>query len=164
MIASSFQPIATSTSKVLVLGSLPGQESLRRGEYYAHPRNAFWRIVEALFGIPATSDYRERTHRLMNAGIALWDVCAAAHRPGSLDSAIQGASVNPNDFATFFCAHPRVTLIAFNGAKAAELYRKHVGLTMPRSIVLPSTSPANAGIPYSEKLERWSEIKRVCET
>jgi len=163
MIASSFQPIATSTSKVLVLGSLPGQESLRRGEYYAHPRNAFWRIVEALFGIPATSDYRERTHRLMNAGIALWDVCAAAHRPGSLDSAIQGASVNPNDFATFFCAHPRVTLIAFNGAKAAELYRKHVGLTMQRSIVLPSTSPANAGIPYDEKLERWSEIKRVCE-
>ena len=160
MLASSFRSISSSNSKVLVLGSLPGQESLRRGEYYAHPRTGRdEQIIDALSG-----EYRERTHRLMNAGIALWDVCAAAHRPGSLDSAIQGTSVNPNDFATFFSAHPHITLIAFNGAKAAELYRKHVGLTMPRSIVLPSTSPANAGIPYSEKLERWSEIKRVCET
>ncbi|HET9651880.1 MAG TPA: DNA-deoxyinosine glycosylase [Usitatibacter sp.] len=164
MRASSFEPMAAPTAKVLVLGSLPGQESLRRHEYYAHPRNAFWRIVEDLFGIPAKSEYRERIRRLNDAGIALWDVCAAAHRPGSLDGAIRGGSVDANDFATFLGSHPRVTLIAFNGAKAAALFRKHVHLETPRTIILPSTSPANATMAYDAKLKLWSEIRNVCES
>ena len=164
MRAESFEPIAAPTAKVLVLGSLPGQESLRRGEYYAHPRNAFWRIIEDLFGIPAAGDYGERTRGLRDAGIALWDVCAAAHRPGSLDSAIRADSVKPNDFATFFRDHPRVALVAFNGAKAAELFRKQVRLDTPTRIVLPSTSPANASIAYDVKREHWSAIRRACES
>jgi len=155
--SSSFAPASAPDAKLLVLGTLPSQESLRRREYYAHSRNAFWRIVEVIFGIPAGAPYAERVRLLNEAGIALWDVCAAAHRPGSLDSAIR--SETPNDFARFLEAHPRVRLIAFNGAKAADLFRKHVALAVDIPCVdLPSTSPAHAAMPFSEKVKRWSII------
>jgi double-stranded uracil-DNA glycosylase len=159
MDSSGFEPIATPAAKVLVLGTLPGQESLRRGEYYANPRNAFWRIVEEIFGIPAAIPYAERVRRLSEAGVALWDVCAAAHRPGSLDLSIRHDSVVPNDFAAFLEAHPRIRLIAFNGAKAGALFRKHVkGIPVP-CIDLPSTSPAHAAMALSEKVRLWSGIR-----
>jgi double-stranded uracil-DNA glycosylase len=163
MNSSSFAPASTPAAKVLVLGTLPGQESLRRGEYYAHPRNAFWRIVEELFGIPEKSEYAERLRLLNAAWVALWDVCAAAHRPGSLDVSIK--SETPNDFAAFLNAHRGVKLICFNGAKAAALFRKHVQLDEGlRCVDLPSTSPANAAIPFSEKVKRWSVVKEACDT
>jgi len=160
--ASGFQPLAASTAKVLVLGTLPGEESLRRGEYYAHPRNAFWRIVEAVFGISAHLPYVERVHELNRRGVALWDVCATAKRRGSLDTAIR--AVVPNDFASFLKLHPELELICFNGAKAGELFRKHVKLESPVPCCdLPSTSPANAAISFAEKVRRWSSIREVCE-
>ena len=155
-----FHPIATPSARVLILGTLPGQESLRRGEYYAHPRNAFWRIVEALFGIPLESPYAERVRRLGEAGVALWDVCAAANRPGSLDLSIRHDSVVPNDFATFLDAHSQLELICFNGAKAGELFRKHVKVTAAvRCVDLPSTSPAHAAMSFADKVQRWSVIR-----
>jgi double-stranded uracil-DNA glycosylase len=163
MNSSSFEPASTSGARVLVLGTLPGQESLRRGEYYAHPRNAFWRIVETIVGIPAEVEYRERVRRLNAAGVALWDVCAAAHRPGSLDLSITAEI--PNDFAQFLQTHHQIRLICFNGAKAATLFRKHVSLTKPvRCVHLPSTSPANAAISFAEKVKRWSIIKEACDS
>jgi double-stranded uracil-DNA glycosylase len=163
MHATGFEPLAAPGAKVLVLGTLPGQESLRRGEYYAHPRNSFWRIVEILFGIPAESPYSDRVRRLGDAGVALWDVCAAANRPGSLDLAIRHDSVVPNDFAAFLQAHPQVKLICFNGAKAAALFRKHVKLDGEiRCIDLPSTSPAHAAMSLPEKVKRWSVIRDEC--
>jgi len=163
MNSASFEPLSTPAAKVLVLGTLPGRESLRRGEYYAHPRNAFWRIIEAVFGIPAEAEYADRVRRLNAAGVALWDVCAAAHRPGSLDTSI--SSEIPNDFAKFLRTHQRVKLIGFNGAKAAALFRKHVSLNVdiPR-VDLPSTSPTNAAVPLAEKVKRWSIIKEACDT
>nr|AIA16749.1 DNA-deoxyinosine glycosylase [uncultured bacterium] len=164
MDASGFEPVAASTAQVLVLGTLPGQESLRRGEYYAHPRNSFWRVIEALFGIPAGSPYAERARKLSDAGVALWDVCAAAHRPGSLDASIRHDSVVPNDFAAFLGIHPEIKLICFNGAKAAALFRKHVRLSGAiRCIDLPSTSPAHAAMPFPDKVGRWSVIREACE-
>jgi TDG/mug DNA glycosylase family protein len=163
MNSSSFEPVSTAAARVLVLGTLPGQESLRRSQYYAHPRNAFWKIVERLFAIPAEADYEERVRLLNAAGVALWDVCAAAHRPGSLDSSI--AEESPNDLAKFLNTHPRVRLICFNGQKAAALARKHKSLNAGiESRTLPSTSPANAGIPFDEKLRQWSIIKEACDT
>ena len=84
MNARGFEPKAGAAAKVLVLGTLPGEESLRRGEYYAHPRNVFWRIVESLFGIPASEPYADRVRKLNEAGVALWDVCAAATRPAAV--------------------------------------------------------------------------------
>jgi len=161
MDSSGFEPIATPAAKVLILGTLPGQESLRRGEYYANPRNAFWRIVEEILGIPASIPYAERVRRLSEAGVALWDVCAAAHRPGSLDLAIRHDSVVPNDFAAFLETHPQIRLIAFNGAKAAALFRKHVKGISVRCIDLPSTSPAHAAMALPEKVRLWSAIRSL---
>ena len=153
--------------RVLVLGSLPGAASLAAGEYYAHPRNAFWTLMGELAGAGAELPYEQRCERLVAAGIAVWDVCAAARRPGSLDAAIDVASVQPNDFAALFSRYPCLALIAFNGAKAAELYRRLVlpslgaatgvasaAVRLPQ-VVLPSTSPAHAGRTLESKLAAW---------
>ena len=164
MSSRGFEPKATASARVLVLGSLPGEESLRRGEYYANPRNVFWRIVESLFGIPTHEPYNDRVRKLNEAGVALWDVCAAATRPGSLDHAIRRGSEVPNDFAAFLAAHPHIKLIAFNGAKAAALFRKLVGPCVAvECIDLPSTSPAHAAMSFKEKLEQWDVVRKACE-
>jgi len=161
---AGFPPIADTGARVLILGSLPGQESLRQRQYYAHRNNAFWKIMGRLLGAYPESPYPERTRRLIECRIAVWDVCAVAERPGSLDAAIVDSSVVPNDFCAFFKAHPNVGLIGFNGAKAADLYRRLVFPGLPdrlgaiRREVLPSTSPANAAMPFEDKLVRWSAI------
>ncbi len=163
---TGFPPIADTHARVLILGSLPGQMSLQRQQYYAHPHNAFWRIMSQLFGAGLELPYAERAQRLVQNGIALWDVCAAAQRPGSLDAAIVHASVVPNDFAAFIQSHPDIGLISFNGGKAADLYRRLVLPTLPerlraiRTETLPSTSPAHAAMTFDDKLARWSAINK----
>jgi hypoxanthine-DNA glycosylase len=159
-----FTPIADAHARVLILGSLPGQVSLRRRQYYAQPRNAFWKIMGRLFGAGPELPYAERVQRLVQNRIALWDVCAAAQRPGSLDAAIVRASVVPNDLAAFIDSHPDIGLICYNGGKAAELYRRLVLPGLPASgrtlryATLPSTSPAHAAMPFEEKLTRWAAV------
>lgn len=162
MLSQSFPPIAAPNARLLILGSLPGQASLRRQQYYAHPRNAFWRVMEAVLGIPADSPYPQRCQALMDAGIALWDVCASAHRPGSLDGAIQPDSVVPNDIAGLLAQHPHIRLICFNGATAATLFRRHIRPTpeIPTQL-LPSTSPAHAGMALTQKIEQWRLIQQA---
>lgn len=147
---------------MLVLGSLPGGLSLARGEYYANPHNAFWKIIAAgISGLPA--DYAGRIAALAGRGIALWDVLAAASRHGSADAAIEGDAI-PNNFRAFFHAHPHIRLICFNGATAARLYERHVIPTLakaPGSIArktLPSTSAAHATLSFARKAARWSPI------
>jgi len=163
MSSSCFAPIAAPNATILILGSLPGTLSLERKQYYAHPRNNFWPFMQHLMNIPATAPYEERTHRLKQRGIALWDVCATADRPGSLDSRIAEATILTNDFAHFLATHPQLTLIAFNGAKAHQIFLRRVLPNLPlpaRNIpraVLPSTSPANASIPLARKLQLWQE-------
>jgi double-stranded uracil-DNA glycosylase len=161
MRSSGFPAIARSDARVLILGSLPGLVSLAQGEYYAQPRNAFWRIMEALFAIPVSAPYAQRTQQLVQNRIALWDVCAAASRVGSsLDAKINLASVVPNDFVAFFAAHPSIRLICFNGATAEKLYLRLVqpGLSSTTRGIpyrrLPSTSPAHAITPEM-KLQTW---------
>ena len=161
MLSQSFPPIADPDARLLILGSLPGQESLRQQQYYAHPRNAFWRVMEAVLGIPTDTPYPQRCQALMDAGIASWDVCASARRPGSLDGAIQPDSVVPNDIADFLALHPQIGQIYFNGATAAALFRKYIRPTpeIPTH-QLPSTSPAHAGMPLAQKIEQWRIIER----
>jgi hypoxanthine-DNA glycosylase len=160
-----FPPIARRDAHTLILGSLPGQRSLQMQQYYAHPHNAFWKLVGAIFGMDGAMPYARRVQTLRKHGIAVWDVLAAAERPGSLDSSIVHASAQANDFAKFFRAHPRVRRVFFNGRKAEEMYRR---LVLPRlgeefSRIryqgLPSTSPAHAGMTFAKKLDRWSRIK-----
>ena len=154
-------PIADSCARVLILGSLPGVRSLAQNEYYAQPQNAFWRIMDALIGAGPSLDYERRVERVRASGLAVWDVIRAAVRAGSLDSAIDRATIEANDFATFFAAHRELVLVCFNGRTAAELWRRRVVPTLTRewraieTRVLPSTSPAYAGMPFEEKLRRW---------
>jgi hypoxanthine-DNA glycosylase len=157
-----FPPIAGAHARVLILGSLPGQVSLQRQQYYAQPQNAFWKIMGHLFGAGPELPYEERKQSLVQNGIALWDVCASAQRPGSLDAAIVHSSVVPNALVAFIESHPDIDLIGFNGAKAADLYRRLVLPGWPATVrtvrteTLPSTSPAHAAMPFEAKLARWT--------
>lgn len=165
MHSQGFPPIARRDARVLIVGSLPGQESLRRRQYYAQPRNAFWPIMGALCGAGPQLPYRSRARQLAASGVALWDVCATAYRAGSLDASIVAGSVVVNDFAAFLAAHPRIRLVCFNGRTAAALWRRHVVPALPpgvhglATLELPSTSPAHAALPLAAKLERWHALK-----
>jgi TDG/mug DNA glycosylase family protein len=144
----------------LVLGTLPGEESLRRVEYYAHPRNLFWPIVHALFGRTPSSDYAERLAFVIGRRIALWDVCAKAERRASLDSEIKREV--PNTLHELLDANPGIRTVAFNGGTARRLYDRH--FTRRPGLVylpLPSTSPAHASLGFAEKLVRWQALHQM---
>ena len=158
----SFAPIETADARILILGSMPGEASLRPGQYYAHPRNLFWRIMGELLGTDPGSPYEQRIQALKSARIALWDVLYSCRRKGSLDSNIDHESLVPNDFAAFFLSHPQITRVFFNGTKAEQCYRKHMqpvtGIESIEYLRLPSTSPANASLSYERKLDAWRAI------
>lgn len=149
---------------MLILGSMPGQASLDAGQYYAHPRNAFWPVVESAWGITAAQPYPARVQAVLRAGIAIWDVLANCERASSLDSDIRPGSIVVNDFAGFFRTHAAIGCVAFNGATAAQLYRRHVlpglhGAARDLPLVsLPSTSPANARLTLADKCRAWSVL------
>ena len=158
-----FPPIANPDARVLVLGTMPGKVSLLAGQYYAHPRNSFWRIAGEILGFDASIAYEGRAAALMAAKIALWDVLHSCTRESSLDSDIQRDTIVPNDFASFFESHRRIHRVCFNGATAENLYVKHVrpGLEKPppcEYVRLPSTSPAHARMSFAEKVRVWGII------
>jgi hypoxanthine-DNA glycosylase len=159
-VSKGFPPIAREDARVLVLGSLPSRASLQAQEYYAHPRNAFWKIMQVIAG--AAGDYESRCRSLQEQGIAVWDVLSSSVRPGSLDADIDMTSAVPNDFDDFFAAHSDVRLVCFNGRKARQMYQRHVQSSRPgeelRFALLPSTSPAHASLAFEEKLEIWRGI------
>lgn len=156
-LSRGFAPIAGSGARVLVLGSLPSRRSIAEHRYYAHPQNAFWRIMGELAG--ATGSYEERCAALIRHRIAVWDVLAASVRPGSMDADIDTGSAQVNDFESFFKTHPDIDRICFNGRKAAEMFERFAGeLAGPRELIsLPSTSPAYAAMRFDTKLACWRE-------
>lgn len=160
----SFPPISGVNATVLVLGSMPGKASLLAGEYYAHPRNAFWRIVERVAAVDSGLSYAERCAGLVANGIAVWDVLKVCTRSSSLDSDIVESSIVANDFARFFEGHRGIRAVFFNGAKAEQVYVKHVVRELPEAVAglprvrLPSTSPAHAGVSFEAKLEAWRAV------
>lgn len=160
-----FAPVAGEDAETLILGSLPGRKSLAEQQYYAHPRNAFWTLMAVIFEADPTADYEERKRLLIRNRIALWDVFAAAERPGSLDSAIVHDTAEANDFREFLRAHPQIRRVFFNGRKSEEIFRRRVlpriGTEFPglRYAGLPSTSPAHAGMDFAGKLARWRAIR-----
>lgn len=155
-----FPPIARGDARILILGSLPSQRSLEMSEYYAHPRNAFWRIMGELVG--AEGEYSARCKALMDAGIAVWDVLHSSVRPGSLDADIRMETARPNDFAGFFERHPDVRRVGLNGRKAEDIFRRQVlpdlDAASPELVSLPSTSPAHAAMSFANKLEIWRSM------
>lgn len=161
-----FAPVADSEASVLILGSMPGKASLAAGQYYAHPQNCFWKIMGELAGAHRGLPYQERLEILRSAGIALWDVLGSCVRKSSLDAHIEPDSMVPNDFRSFFRTHGGITRVFFNGTKAEQCFLKQVTPTLGLASVmhyqrLPSTSPANAGIPYEQKLMAWHAVIEV---
>jgi len=161
----SFLPVADSDAEALVLGSMPGRASLAAGEYYAHPRNHFWPIMGELFGATPDIPYEKRLKILKCNRIALWDVLASCARESSLDAGIAKDSENINDFELFMVEHPRISAVFFNGRKAEQVFLKKVKPALKaRALVcqlLPSTSPAYAGMSYRSKLEAWRILERT---
>ena len=158
---SSFDAFAQPDATRLVLGSMPGAESLRRQEYYAYKYNCFWRIMGELFGFDYKLSYEERISHLLKNRIALWDTVQCCVRPGSLDSDIKNAQ--PNDFEKLFEKCPNITRVFFNGQTAHKLFVKHqkqMSLPELELITLPSTSPANASLSYEQKLQAWKVLNR----
>ncbi len=158
-----FAPSSRPDARLLILGSMPGAASLEAAQYYAHPRNAFWWLAAELWGVPADAAYEARLAALHRAGVALWDVLARCEREGSLDQAIARGSEEAQPLAAFVARHPQLRLVAFNGAKAEEAWRRHVlprwpeDQPMPPTVRLPSSSPAHAALDRAAKLRRWRE-------
>ncbi|OIO69630.1 MAG: DNA-deoxyinosine glycosylase [Zetaproteobacteria bacterium CG1_02_53_45] len=169
MYDTGFPCAANPDARVLILGSMPSRKSLKKAEYYGHPRNGFWPIMGELFGFNSELDYKLRLTQLREADVALWDVAFQCVRPGSMDSAIELETVVANDFETFFQRHRKIHAIFFNGRKAEELYRKLVQPNLTSEFrqlathLLPSTSPANAGMNRSQKLEQWKIVRHTLE-
>ena len=159
-----FNPIVDENSKVLILGSMPGVKSLKESEYYAHPRNAFWKIMNKMFDTKAQT-YEEKIELLRYNQIALWDVLKHCHREGSLDSDIKKESIIINDFKELFKNYPRIKVVFFNGGTAYNEFKKRVLKDIKNEFDylsfyrLPSTSPANAKMKFDEKYEKWLAIK-----
>ena len=159
--SEGFPPVARKDATVLILGSLPGDRSIAERQYYAHPQNAFWNIMAELLGIEG--DYATRCALLCEHGIALWDVLHSSVRPGSMDAAIRLDTAQANDFETFFADHPEIRTIGFNGRKAQQVFTRFVR-AFPRGadqVLLPSTSPAYASMPFSAKLGRWRDALNI---
>jgi TDG/mug DNA glycosylase family protein len=158
--SAGFAPVARSDARILILGSLPGRRSIDAGQYYAHPQNAFWRIMAELVG--ASGDYEQRCAALLDAGIAVWDVLADSLRPGSMDANIDLQSATANNFAGFFESHRCIASVAFNGKTAERVYRQlvqaHIEDSGIRYLSLPSSSPAYAAMSFDDKLVHWRAL------
>jgi hypoxanthine-DNA glycosylase len=157
---SSFPPLVQDEARLLVLGSMPGIASLNARQYYAHPRNAFWHIMESVLGIERSLPYAQRCEALTASGIAVWDVAERCYRPGSLDADIRSDSVVANDIPGLLARFPTIRRVCFNGGAAETLFRRLVLRDLPQEpevalLRLPSTSPAHAAMSLEEKIARW---------
>ncbi len=154
---SSFPPVVAPDTRVLVLGSLPGDKSLAAGRYYAHPQNRFWHLIGKVIGVELEPlDYEARLAALLAAKVGLWDTVASARRLGSLDAAIRQAEHNPlGDLAASL---PALRAVGFNGQASARIGMPQLAGSRLVLIPLPSSSPANASIPLAQKEKLWAAL------
>ncbi|MEX3548457.1 MAG: DNA-deoxyinosine glycosylase [Burkholderia sp.] len=158
----SFPPVVDEHTRVLILGSLPGEVSLAQSRYYAHPQNRFWHLLSEVLDTELVAlDYARRLQTLQQHRIGLWDVVAEATRIGSLDSRIRDYA--SNDLVTLVTSLTRLAVIAFNGGTAARLGTRALGKhgTAYALLCLPSSSPAYAALPYEDKLRQWRALAAV---
>jgi len=164
----SFAPLTGKVLHTLVLGSMPGQQSLELQQYYAHPRNALWPILCALvngsnpdYGVHQALSYSQRCNLVTSAGFGLWDVLATCNRRGSLDAHIERDQQTANNIGAIVNKHPELRLIACNGRTAETLFLQHILPTLekriPRLVYVPSTSPAMAALSLEAKFNQWRE-------
>lgn len=158
----SFAPVVDANTRVLILGSLPGEVSLAKSEYYAHPRNLFWPLMSGVVGTDlVTLAYERRLAILLDAGIGLWDVVDRAHRKGSLDAAIRDHQ--PNNLATLVRTLPALRAVGFNGATSAKIGMPQLAGTELSLLRLPSSSPAYASRTFEQKLEDWMALRPLLD-
>ena len=152
----SFEPIISSQPQLLILGSLPGDLSIAAHQYYAHPRNRFWKLLFDVFNGEYQMDYSARIEFALSHQIAIWDVAYSAFRPGSMDVDIK--NVVPNAIDELLITYPTIKKVIFNGKKAAQMFNQFFGRKENIDYyVLPSTSPANASYSYDELYSIWEE-------
>ena len=168
-IDQAFPPLESEHTKVLVLGSMPSQMSLKKRQYYGHPQNAFWRIMAAVTGVAHDAPYEQRARALLLEGVSVWDAIASCHRPGSMDADIDQESVTVNDFDGLLKRHPTLELVLFNGQASAKTFNKHLGKNYLsarglRSQIMPSTSPAYASKSLDEKKAVWLASLKTCDS
>lgn len=159
-----FAPVVDARTRLLVLGSLPGEQSLAAQQYYANPQNRFWRLMSELLGTDLVAlGYGARLAALLAHHVGLWDVVAEASRPGSLDSSIRDRE--DNDLVQLLRRFPGIRTLGFNGATAARLGTRALGEAAAhyRIVQLPSSSPAHT-MPYAEKLEQWRQLQPAIAT
>lgn len=165
MLLQSFSAVLSPDVQVLILGTMPGGESQRVQQYYAHPRNAFWPLMENLFGINKSAPYPQRLQALNKAGVGLWDVFAECERKGSLDSAINQQQAQHNDIASLLLQYPAIHSVFFNGRLAQQIFQRHCVPQLAANRVamqlLPSSSPANAALRFEQKLAAWQAVKEA---
>ena len=150
----SFAPTGdTETPQILILGSMPGVESLRQGQYYAFKHNSFWRIAGILFDFDCRIDYASRISALKNRHVALWDVFQFCRRSGSADANIRAAI--PNDLKSFIGSRPTIKVVLGNGSAAGSGFRRYFSEYTHLLRQVPSTSPAAARLSFDEKLAKW---------
>lgn len=162
----SFPPVAEDNPKILILGSMPGVESLRLQQYYAYKYNSFWYIMGKLFQFDSNIDYESKKKHLIKNKVALWDVLKTCERSGSLDTSIKNHTIMINDFKSFFKKHKTIQYIFFNGTRASTEFTKKVlpsikSNTIKEFIKLPSTSPAMASLTKEQKLSKWEIILNI---
>jgi len=154
---TAFPPIVNQESKILLLGTMPGDRSLQLQQYYGHAGNHFWKLIYTLFDQPLDPGYGNRKQFLLDHHIALWDVLESCTCEGSLDSNIRNEAVN--DFAEFYSTYPAISHVFFDSKKAEEFYLRHVKKSEDKVYyLLPSPSRANASKSFEQKLEAWKEI------
>ena len=162
---TGFPPIVYKNARVLILGSMPSASSLNKQQYYGHPRNTFWLIMQEILTLDKGIDYQQRKQMLKQKGVAVWDVLKSCSREGSLDADIEWASIQINNFISFFLAYPLIENVFFNGGMAEKIYNKYVLPEMEGQFSylqyqrLPSTSPAYASMRQADKIAAWQDIK-----
>ena len=159
----SFEPVIGRDPRVLILGSMPGIASLEAVQYYAHPRNAFWRIMGQLFEVDFDCDYVQRIARVHDLPVILWDTLKSCHREGSLDSKIEKHGLEANEIPALLSREKGIQAIVFNGATSEKYFTRLVKPQLDKNstiklLRMPSTSPANAGFSFEEKLAHWRQI------
>jgi hypoxanthine-DNA glycosylase len=155
----SFEPISNPGTVVLILGTMPGDKSLKMSEYYAHSRNRFWKIISIITKQNYPKTYSEKKELLLNHRIGIWDVAHSVIRKGSLDYSI--VRELPNDLESFVLNHKKLKVVAFNGSKAEQLFNKYFARKPNlKYLSLPSTSPANTGFDFDTICKKWSQIEK----
>ncbi|MFT5571354.1 MAG: TDG/mug DNA glycosylase family protein [Cryomorphaceae bacterium] len=163
---TALAPIVGKSPKLIILGSMPSEISLREQQYYANPQNAFWWLMSELYGFSIDQQYQQRCKAFVQNSVAVWDVLADCQRLGSLDSSIVRSSERSNDFSAFLNAYPSIRLLAFNGGAAKAIFMRHCAEVFTQNPEinwqqLPSSSPAHASITRAQKLQRWRECLAI---